>query len=485
MNIVARARIAYLSEKVRTAGRCIASRRLAALAAAIVPLVVACSDAPLVPPSNVEIDPSVLRQIHDDGERMVVVAVDNPSESVPMLAGTTIGAYDGGPGYAAYGSARATIDAIAKDYSLEPVMAWPIVPLQVHCAVLEVRDSRTRAQVIEQLSHDKRVKLVQPLQSFRTVGSLSKPGGDTGVARETAASASDSKDAAAHAYDTNYVDLERGLREIDALSAHRFSQGAGVRIAVIDTGIDTSHPGLAGAIVTRRDFVEQGWSTFEHDVHGTAVAGVIAANQSGGRGIVGVAPRSRILAFKACWQEPSAGGHANPGASTCNSLTLAQALAAAIESHASIINLSLSGPPDPLLTQLVQYSLKHGIVVVGAVPPSGDMRAFPVGIPHVIAADYAGAKTTAPVVRAPGRDVLSLTPGGHYDFFSGTSFSTAFVSGVAALMLAVDPKLDADKIYAALKSSAHGDVARQTVDACGALSAVSGVVCGDMASRSP
>ncbi|RDV00451.1 S8 family peptidase [Trinickia dinghuensis] len=489
MSIVTRARFAALSnlsEQVKTAARRIASVRVAALAAAVLPLAVACSDVPLVPPSNVEIDPSVMRQIYDDGERMIVVAVDNPSESVPMLAGTTIGAYDGGPGYAASDGARATIAAIASDYKLEQVMAWPIVPLQVHCAVFEVRDSRTRAQVIEQLSHDKRVKLVQPLQSFRTVGSVSKPGGEAGAgaASAMAAVAPDPKDAAAHAYDANYVDLERGLREIDALSAQRYSQGEGVRVAIIDTGIDTSHPGLAGSIAMRRDFVEQGWPAFDRDVHGTAVAGVIAANPNGGRGMVGVAPRARILAFKACWQEPSSGGHANGGASTCNSLTLAQALAAAIESHASIINLSLSGPPDPLLTQLVQYSLKHGIVVVGAVPPSGDMRAFPVGIPHVIAADYAGAKTTAPVVRAPGRDVLSLTPGGHYDFFTGTSFSTAFVSGVAALMLAVDPKLDADQIYTALKNSAHGDAARQTVDACSALSAVSGVVCGAVASRS-
>ena len=484
MNIVTRARIAHVSKRAKTACRRLASWRLAALVAAIVPFAVACTNPSLVPPSNVDIDPSVLRQIHDDSERLIVVAVDNPSESVPMLAGTTIGAYDGGPGYAPYGSARAAIDAIAQDYKLDPVMAWPIVPLQVHCAVLEVRDRRTRAQVIELLSHDKRVKLVQPLQSFRTVGSLSKPSGDAGIVPDMAAAASDSKDTAAHAYNANYVDLERGLREIDAFSAQRIAQGEGVRIAVIDTGIDTSHPGLAGTIEARRNFVDQGWSTFDRDVHGTAVAGVIAANQNGGRGILGVAPRSRILALKACWQEPPGSGRPNDGASTCNSLTLAQALAAAIELHASIINLSLSGPPDPLLTQLVQYSLKHGIVVIGAVPPSGDMHAFPVGIPHVIAADYTNAKTSAPVVRAPGRDVLSLTPGGHYDFFTGTSFSTAFVSGVAALMLSVDPKLDADKIYAALKSSVHGDAAQQTVDACGALSAVSGVICADLASRS-
>ncbi|WP_206956651.1 S8 family peptidase [Trinickia acidisoli] len=469
MNMWARTRIVAVGVAVlKAAARRMAMLRFVALAALVAPLVVACSGEPLVPPSNVQIDPDVLRQIHDEGDRMIVVAVDNPSESVPMLAGTTIGGYDGGPGYAAYGSARAMVDAIAHDYKLEQVMAWPIVPLQVHCAVLEVRDGRTRAQVIEQLSHDRRVKIVQPLQSFRTVGSLSKPGGDIGTVA----------DASARGYDANYVNLERGLHEIDALAAQRVSQGEGVRVAVIDTGVDTSHPGISASIVMKRDFVEQGWAAFDHDVHGTAVAGVIAANPNGGHGIMGVAPRARILALKACWQAPAGQNGRGNDPSVCNSLTLAQALAAAIEAHASVINLSVSGPPDPLLTQLVEYSLRHGIVVVGAVPPDGDMRAFPVGIAHVIAADYPGANTSAAVVRAPGRSVLSLTPGGHYDFFSGTSFSTAFVSGVAALLLAVDPRLDADQIYAALKNSTHGDATRQTVDACGALSAA-GVACSE------
>ncbi len=461
------------------------SVRFVALAAALLPLAVACSDVSLVPPSNVQIDPRVQQQIRDEGDRMIVVAVDNPSESMPMLAGTTIGGYDGGSGYAAYGSARATIAAVAADHKLAQVMAWPIVPLGVHCAVLEVTDQRTRAEVLEQLSHDPRVKLVQPLQAFRTVGSISRPSGDTGVPVDKAAREPDAASAqrvafapgAAGSYDANYVDLERGLREIGVPAAQRISQGEGVRVAVIDTGMDTSHPGLAGAIAMTRDFVEQGKGAFDRDVHGTAVAGVIAANLHGGHGILGVAPRVRILAFKACWQASAADVGAEKGASVCNSLTLAQALAAAIEAHANIINLSLSGPPDPLLTQLIQYMLRHGSIVVGAVPPSGDMHAFPVGIAHVIAADFPGAKAAEPIVRAPGRGVLSLTPGGHYDFFSGTSFSTAFVSGVAALLRSVDPRLDADAAYAALASSARGDGTRQTINACRALSAVTSAPC--------
>jgi subtilisin family serine protease len=81
------------------------------------------------------------------------------------------------------------------------------------------------------------------------------------------------------------------------------------------------------------------------------------------------------------------------------------------------------------------------------------------------------------VIYAPGRDVLTLTPGGHYDFLSGSSFSAAYVSGIAALLLAVNPSLDATQVYAALKASAADGGAKQTVNACNALSAVAAGAC--------
>jgi subtilisin family serine protease len=447
----------------RTARRAHGLTRRVSLACLLLPLLVSCTDVSLVPQSNLQMDPAVLAQMNQDSDRMIVVTVANPSESVPMLAGTTAGGYDGAPGYAAYGSARATVAAIARDYGLREVMAWPIVQLQVHCAVFEVAGNSTRADVLAKLAQDRRVKLAQPLQSFRTLGLPAAP-----------------------AYDENYVNLERGLHDIGAPAAQRITQGQGVRVAVIDTGVDTAHPDLAGRIALTRDFVERDDTLFNHDVHGTAVAGVIAANPDNGHGIIGVAPRAKILALKACWQTPSAGGGA-PGPSICNSLTLAQALAVASESHAQVINLSLSGPPDPLLTQLVEYCLRHGAIVVGAVPPNGDLHAFPVGIAHVIAADMSASGTSASgtsasgaageVIYAPGRDVLTLTPGGHYDFLSGSSFSAAYVSGIAALLLAVNPSLDATQVYAALKASAADGGAKQTVNACNALSAVAAGAC--------
>jgi subtilisin family serine protease len=338
------------------------------------------------------------------------------------------------------------------------VMAWPIAPLQVHCVVLEVNNSQTRADVLAKLAHDGRVKIAQPLQSFRTLSGLESP-----------------------AYDENYVDLQHGLQQTGTLAAQRISQGAGVRVAVIDTGVDFSHPNLAGRVVLTRDFIERDMNRFKRDLHGTAVAGVIAANPTGGRGILGVAPRASILALKACWQEASTADVAAEPA-VCNSLTLAQALAFAIELHVQIVNLSLSGPPDPLLTQLVEYLLQHGTVVVGAVPPDGNMRAFPVGITNVIAADLPRADAGADVLHAPGVDVLTLTPGGHYDFMSGASFSAAYVSGIAALLLAVEPSLDARRLHAALKGGVIGQGAPEMVNVCSALAAVIASGCGTTSS---
>lgn len=438
-----------------------ALKRCARLACLLLPLFAACTEMPLIPPSNFEIDPAALEEMNAHGDRMIIVTVANPSESVPMLAGTTGGAYDGAPGYAAYGSARATVAELERDYPVRQVTAWPIMPLQVHCAVLEVTGKESREDVLASLAHDRRVKIAQPLQSFRTLGTVGT--------------------LAAPNYDGNYVDLERGLKDIDALAAQRVSQGKDVRVAVIDTGIDVSHPDLAGRIALSRDFVDHDPSRFDRDAHGTAVAGVIAANPSNGRGIIGVAPGAKILALKACWQQSAANQGAPAGVSVCNSLTLAEALTVAIDLHAQVVNLSLSGPPDPLLTQLIEYLLRHGAIVVGAMPPNGDLRAFPVGVPQVIAADVAGSGSNSPaVIHAPGHDVLTLAPGGHYDFKSGSSFSTAYVSGIAALLLALDPQLDADQVLAALKASVNHAGAVPTVNACNALAAVALNACATL-----
>jgi subtilisin family serine protease len=168
-----------------------------------------------------------------------------------------------------------------------------------------------------------------------------------------------------------------------------------------------------------------------------------------------------VLAFKACWQLQADGE-----AARCNSLTLAQALVAAIDERARIVNLSLTGPPDPLLNSLVAAGSARGIIYVGAAPSDADRDGFPAGAPNMITVDSAeSGPQREGVLRAPGRDVVTLVPGGRYDFLSGSSLATAHVTGVIALLLAKAPSLDHNALYGLLsRSSDHS-----SINACSAM----------------
>lgn len=382
--------------------------------------------------------------------RLILLTVTNPAQAVALHAGSSLRGYDGMALYAESDSARASLAALERDYGLSEIAGWPIEPLQVHCVVLEIPDGGSRERLLAQLAHDPRVALAQPLQSFGTLGA---------------------------GYNDPYFGLQRGFAQIDAADAQQWSRGDGVRVAVIDTGLDSAHPDLQGRIAARRNFVDDDARQFDADRHGTEVAGIIAADANNREGIVGVAPGVRIFALKACWQlQPQA------DAAQCNSFTLAQALTIAIESGARVINLSLGGPADPLLTQLVQYAHRRGIVVVGAVPPDGRTDGFPVGVPGVIAVDAAERPVAGAVaLHAPGREVLTLTPGGHYDFVSGSSLAAAHVSGAVALLLAVEPGLDAAAVQELLRRTGTS-----AINVCAAIAALRpGDACGAVAQAAP
>ena len=202
---------------------------------------------------------------------------------------------------------------LTTEYRLQPVAAWPIGLLRLHCAVLEVPAGVSRAAMLERLRTDQRVALAEPLQDYAVQTAAPDP----------------------------YAGVQAGNERMDITQAHRISRGRGVRIALIDTGLASDHPDLQGRIDVQRNFVDNDAKRFQLDRHGTAIAGVIAANADNGVGIAGVAPEARLLALKACWQLQDGQDDAR-----CNTFTLAQALASAIELKAKIINLSLTGPPD-------------------------------------------------------------------------------------------------------------------------------------------
>jgi len=399
-------------------------------------------------------DPAAMtRQMLAHPDRMIILTVANSPETLMLRAGSTSRGYGAATSYSASDSARATIAALARQYGLREVSAWPIPSLNVHCAMLEISGAAPRDQVVAQLAADPRVNLAEPLHTFHTLA------GAPAVAA--------------------YSNLEQGLHEIGAYAAQKVTRGDSVEIAVIDTGIDTMHPDLRGRIAATQNFVDDDWDQFNRDQHGTEVAGIIAADHRAGsldrtRGMEGVAPHASIIALKACWQDDPSGRTA-----VCHTLTLAEALQAALEAHAKIVNLSLGGPPDPLLAELVALLIRKGVIVVGAVEPDGDMNAFPVGVPGVIAVESARRAgdtvdaSSSPVLYAPGRNVLTLTPGGNYDFVSGSSFATAYVTASAALLLGVRPHFNPNDLSALLRqTSGSTKLHASVINVCRAMAAL-------------
>ena len=397
----------------------------------------ACSSAPI------RIDSRTLgNQVTQSADSLIIVAVENAPAAYVARAGSTLRGYDAVADYGPSVGARRTMRAVERDYGLKEVNAWPIEPLHIHCAVLKIPEGTDRNSLLAVLSKDRRIKLTQPLQTFasRTEG-----------------------------YNDPYVGLQRGFQAMDVAEAHPWSQGEGVKVAIIDTGVDIEHEDLRGRIAAAANFVDADDGQFRRDRHGTEMAGVIAAVANNHEGIVGIAPRARLYIYKACWQT-----RADADAARCNSFTLARALTAAFDAHAQVINLSLAGPDDPLVGDLIREGLRRGVLFVGASTDVGGAEDGLLHHPGIIEVASAETRSTvAGVLYAPGSEILTLLPGGHYDFASGASIATAQVTGVVALMLAKNPGLSAAAAYRLLSNTGAllkaSDGAVREVDACVAL----------------
>jgi hypothetical protein len=420
----------------------------AALAAvALVLCGAASAAAPVLTPPEVRSTPG----------QFIVVAVANPVTGRPSAVGGTAHGYGTTTNYRVSASAAAAVMDIARQYSLTRVSEWPIEHLQMHCVLFRIPPGTTREAMIERLKSDKRVLIVQPLNEFESASTLDAP---------VPAGAADP-----------YSRLQSNVSALDVVEAHRLSRGTGIRVAIIDTGVDTGHPDLVGRTLLTRNYIDNDDTAFRGDRHGTQVAGLIAAASNNGIGIVGVAPDVKLMAYKACWQASAT------SAGRCNSFTIAQAIADALAAKAQVINLSLVGPSDPLLEALIAKAIDAGIIVVGAA--SDDPRfAFPARLSHVLAVAEAenSADQADGTLRAPARDIVTLVPNGHYDFASGSSLATAQISGVVALLLARNQKLGVARLRDLLaQSTEKHDTTRGpflSVNACTAVAQlVRGAIC--------
>jgi len=230
--------------------------------------------------------------------------------------------------------------------------------------------------------------------------------------------------------------IDWGLRSNGIPSVWRRTQGEGVRIAVLDTGVDTRHEDLVGGISEARDFTGSRSGPRDRQGHGTHVAGTIAARQNQ-RGVVGVAPRCELLIGKVL-DDGGAGSDRD----------VAAGIEWAVAQRADIISMSLgSSEPSQGIGTALRDAAGAGVLVISAA--GNDGRRNSVNFPArrreaiaVAAVDRDGriapfsSRGEQVDIAAPGVDILSTWPRGQYARLSGTSMATPFVSGVVALMLA-------------------------------------------------
>ncbi len=274
--------------------------------------------------------------------------------------------------------------------------------------------------------------------------------------------------------------LQYAPRLIELPAARRWASGRGVRIAVVDTGVDADHPEFRGQVERVEDFTGVPYAP---EVHGTAVVGVIAASAN----LMGVAPGARVVVLRACTATRPGGLDAR-----CRSDDLVRAFDRAIRLRVHVLNASLGGPPDPLLRWAVRQATARGVLVVAA---AGQLQpgvpTDPAGIPGVLTVGAVDARSrpdahsnggTPVSLLAPGVDVLTTLPGGRYVFVSGTSFAAAHATGAAALFWEVAPGPTGSKAGQALQRNARQlgvpgpDGPYGLLSACRPLAAVSSQV---------
>ena len=233
--------------------------------------------------------------------------------------------------------------------------------------------------------------------------------------------------------------------------AHKVTRGDNVLVAVIDSGIDASHPELAGAIADAFDTLDPAEKSH---AHGTGIAGLIAARAR----LVGVAPAARILAVRAF-------GASGSGAQA-TTFNILKGLDWSAANGARIVNMSFAGPADPAISRSLAAAAKKGLVLIAAAGNAGAKSPplYPAADPNVIAVTAtdsedklfeASNRGRHIAVAAPGVDILAPAPDAGYQVTSGTSMSAAEVSGVVALMLARKPSLTPGAVREILMATAR------------------------------
>ncbi len=250
------------------------------------------------------------------------------------------------------------------------------------------------------------------------------------------------------------------LDVLDMESVWEIRTGDGVDIAVVDSGVDASHPDLVGRVDPGVSFVgtggvaQVGGGAVDPNGHGTHVAGIAAAGSMDGIGTAGVAPYARILPVRVL--DDTGAGY---------SQDVAAGITWSVDHGAEVINLSLGGRYSGAVAAAVAYAESRGVVVVAAAGNAGtaDSVSYPAALDTVIAVaahDSGGSRSNFSSqgpqvdVAAPGSGILSTYPGSQWRYFNGTSMAAPHVSGSVALMVEVDPSRTPGQLRDLIRTSA-------------------------------
>lgn len=309
-------------------------------------------------------------------------------------------------------TADAVADGIARRERLQRLASQSLDLIGTTLYRYEIKDKRSVPAVITSLERYPQVAAVQPNYVYTL-----QQAGQNG----------------------HFVEEQYAVPKMHLAEAHMISNGEKTLVAVIDSGIDWTHPEISGAVARGFNAIGGDW---EKAQHGTEIAGIIASHAD----LTGVAPQARLLAVRAF----KAGGKVAVAGETFDILA---GIEWAVKNKAQVINMSFAGPPDPDLSREVAEGSRRRVIFIAAVGNEGKATkpSYPAAYEDVIpvtATDRADAifkdasRCATTCIAAPGVDIFAAAPAGAYKYDSGTSMAAAEVSGVVALLLDAKPGLD-------------------------------------------